>query len=100
LESKTHQNPDLSLDNQNAFSTELEKPIPLLLLCNANTVTNGHDRKEIIPSLLPSDAKTVTNGHDQNNVYINSVNISESIISSKNDSTSLDISEPGEISKS
>ncbi|CAG8526987.1 16487_t:CDS:2 [Dentiscutata heterogama] len=76
-DSKTHQNPDLSLDNQNASSTELEKLMPLLLLCNANSVTNGHDREEIIPSLLPSDAKTVTNDHDQNNVYINSVNISE-----------------------
>ncbi|CAG8839568.1 5441_t:CDS:2, partial [Racocetra persica] len=116
LESKTHQNPDLSLNNQNASLTELEKPMSLPLLCNAITVTNGHDREEIIPSPLPSDAKTVTNGHDQNNVYVNSVNISEvfesdnqivenliqemsydhtqSIISSKNDSTSLDISGP------
>ncbi|CAG8834807.1 25644_t:CDS:2, partial [Gigaspora margarita] len=122
LESNTHQNSDLSLDNQNASSTELEKPMPLPLLCNANTVTNDHDREEIIPSPLLSDAKTVTNGHDQNNVYVNSVNISEvfesddqivenliqemshdhtqSVISSKNDSTSLDISRPGEISKS
>ncbi|CAG8834126.1 5358_t:CDS:2, partial [Racocetra persica] len=120
LESKTHQNLDLSLDNQNTFSTELEKPMLLPLLCNANTVTNGHDREEIIPSPLLSDAKTVTNGHNQNNVYVNSVNISEvfesddqivenliqemshdhtqSVISSKNDSTSLDISGPGEIS--
>ncbi|CAG8823435.1 28994_t:CDS:2, partial [Racocetra persica] len=122
LESKTHQNPDLSLDNQNASLTELEKLIPLPLLCNANTVTNGHDREEIIPSPLLSDAKTMTNSHDQNNIYVNSVNISEvfesddqivenliqkmshdhtqSVISSKNNSTSLDISGPGEISKS
>ncbi|CAG8557935.1 19437_t:CDS:2, partial [Racocetra persica] len=43
LESKTHQNLNLSLDNQNASSTELEKSMLLPLLCNANTVTNGHD---------------------------------------------------------
>ncbi|CAG8693584.1 16346_t:CDS:2 [Cetraspora pellucida] len=122
LELKTHQNPNLSLDNQNASSTELKKPISLSLLCNANTVTNGHNREEIILSPLSSDAKTMTNGHDQNNVYVNSVNISEvfklddqivenliqkmfhdhiqSVISFKNDFTSLDISEPNEISKS
>ncbi|CAG8706658.1 6064_t:CDS:2, partial [Cetraspora pellucida] len=122
LESKTHQNPDLFLDNQNASLTELEKLMLFLLLYNANTVTNDHDREEIIPSPLLSNAKTVTNGYNQNNVYINSVNISEvfklddqivenliqemfynhikSVISFKNNFTSLDISGPGEISKS
>ncbi|CAG8717034.1 12850_t:CDS:2, partial [Cetraspora pellucida] len=60
LESKIHQNSDLSLNNQNASLTELEKPMPFPLLYNANT----------------------------------------SVISSKNDFTSLDISGPDKISKS
>ncbi|CAG8659480.1 5500_t:CDS:2, partial [Racocetra fulgida] len=122
---KNHSDQDDSTDSVNLEQTQSAispEPMPLPLLCNANTVTNGHDREEIIPSPLPSDAKTVTNGHDQNNVYVNSVNISEvfesddqivenliremshdhtqSFISSKNDSTSLDISGSGEISKS
>ncbi|CAG8842149.1 31401_t:CDS:2, partial [Racocetra persica] len=88
----------LSLDNQNASSTELEKLMPLPLLYNTNTVTNGHDREEIIPSPLPSDAKTVTNV--ENLIQEMSHDHTQGVISFKNDSTSLDISGSGEISKS